>query len=62
MPPLPLRTAALTCFLLIAAGVSAARLALGDPVVQVETDDKANAAHVRASIDITAAPWWCGTY
>jgi uncharacterized protein YndB with AHSA1/START domain len=57
-----LRTAALTCCLLIAAGigafmsVSAARSASGDPVVQVETDDKANAAHVRASIDIAAAP------
>jgi len=56
--PLPLRTAALTCCLLAAAGVgvSTARPALGDPVVQVETDDKANAAHIRAAIDIAAAP------
>jgi len=58
MPPLPHRIVTLTCCLLVAAsiGVSAARSASGDPVVQVETDDKANAAHVRASIDITAAP------
>jgi uncharacterized protein YndB with AHSA1/START domain len=58
MPPLPHRIVTLTCCLLVAAGigVSAARSASGDPVVQVETDDKANAAHVRASIDIAAAP------
>jgi hypothetical protein len=50
--------AALICCLLIAAGigVSIARPALGDPVVQVETDKAANAAHIRASIDIAAAP------
>jgi hypothetical protein len=58
MPPLPHRIVTLTCCLLVAAsiGVSAARSASGDPVVQVETDDKANAAHVRAAIDIAAAP------
>ena len=58
MPPLSLRTATLTCCLLIAVGVclNAARAAAGDPVVQVETDKAANAAHIRASIDIAAAP------
>ncbi|MCF8476863.1 MAG: SRPBCC family protein [Pseudolabrys sp.] len=53
----PQRTA-LACCLLIAAGscLNAARAAAGDPIVQVETDEAANATHVRASIDIAAAP------
>lgn len=39
---------------LIAAGI--VRATAGDPVVHVETDEKANAAHIRASIDIAAPP------
>ncbi len=30
--------------------------ATGEPVVRVSTDEKANAAHIRASIDIAASP------
>jgi carbon monoxide dehydrogenase subunit G len=33
-----------------------AQAAASDPTVQVSTDDKANAAHIVASIDIAAAP------
>ena len=61
MRPLPLsrtNAAGLSCCLLIAAGyyVGAARAAAGEPVVNVSTDDKANAAQIRASIDIAASP------
>ncbi|MFZ0845095.1 MAG: SRPBCC family protein [Pseudolabrys sp.] len=52
---LPMRLmAGLLAAAVIAAGASQARA--GDPVVSVETDAKANAAHVRASIDIAAPP------
>lgn len=36
--------------------VAAASAAVGDPVVQVNTDETAKAAHIVASIDIPAAP------
>jgi hypothetical protein len=45
--------------LIVAAALTAAstiRAAAGNPVVHVETDEKANAAHVRATIDIAAPP------
>jgi uncharacterized protein YndB with AHSA1/START domain len=48
--------AAITGCLLIAALAGPARAATGDPVVYVNTDEKLNAAHVRASIDIAASP------
>ncbi len=41
------------CLMLIAL-TGAARAATGDPVVHVDTDEKLNAAHIRASIDIAA--------
>jgi uncharacterized membrane protein len=57
--PSPKRAAiGLSCCLLIAAsyGAEAARAGGSAPVVQVKTDEAANAAHIRASIDIAASP------
>ncbi len=57
--PAPTRIAAgLSCVLLIAAsyGAEAARAGGGEPVVHVRTDDAANAAQIRAVIDIAATP------
>jgi len=51
--------AGLTRCLFVAAAILAAgtlRAAASEPVVNVEPDEKANAAHVRASIDISAPP------
>lgn len=48
-----LRTTAGLCCLLIAGTAVAAT---GEPVVHVTTDETANAAHIRASIDIAASP------
>src|SRR5579872_2043703 len=42
------------CATLAAAGMTAADAA--DPVIQVDTDSRTNAAHVRASITIAAPP------
>ena len=57
MPSYPRTTARFSgCLLIAAVCAGAAQAATGDPVVHVSTDQKANAAHVRASIDIAASP------
>ncbi len=55
MVPLLRAAAGLSCLVTVAL-IGAARAATGDPVVHVATDDKLNAAHIRASIDIAASP------
>jgi uncharacterized protein YndB with AHSA1/START domain len=44
------------CLALALYATGMARAAAGDPVVHVNTDEKLNAAHIRASIEIAAPP------
>jgi uncharacterized protein YndB with AHSA1/START domain len=54
--PLLRAAAGLSCLVTVAVAVAGTARASSDPVVHVDTDEKLNAAHIRASIDIAASP------